>query len=367
MSGPTNIPVGDPKAVKKWSTTLFLDMLRKAYWEKKFVGTDQNACIQRLTDLETGAGDTISFDLSVQLRGKPTYGDNPVEGKGENLRFYTDDISIDQMRKTVNSGGRMTRKRTTHDLRRIAKERLAEYWSKYHDEAMFIYLSGARGVNEDFFEELAWTGYADNPIQAPDTAHLLYGGDATSKATIDANDKMSRALIEKATVKARMMRARNPTKANMMPIMINGEPHYVCLMSPFQEHDLRSDATTGGWFDIQKALTTAEGKSNPIFKGGLGMINGVVLHSHESVIRFSDYGSGVNLPAARSLFLGRQAGVVAYGATNRVKAFWNEEKKDHGNQLEVMAGFIMGQKKTRFNESDFGILSLDTYAKDPNE
>ncbi|MFM9577988.1 N4-gp56 family major capsid protein, partial [Streptomyces turgidiscabies] len=84
----------------------------------------------------------------------------------------------------------------------------------------------------------------------------------------------------------------------------NGEKHYVLLMSPDQETDLRLEVGEKGWLDVQKAAAGAEGKNNPIFKGGLGMINNVVLHSHESVIRFNDYGAGSNVSAARALFMG---------------------------------------------------------------
>jgi N4-gp56 family major capsid protein len=229
----------------------------------------------------------------------------------------------------------------------------------------FIYLSGARGINQDYVEDVTWVGFAGNPIEAPDAGHILYGGDGTKvKNTIVAGDTMSRAVIERAAVKATMMRAVDPATANMIAINIDGEQHYVCVMSPFQEHDLRiSDA--GGWLDIQKAAAQAEGRNNPIFKGGLGMIDNVVLHSHESVIRFSDYGAGT-VPAARALFMGRQAAVCAYGSAGGLRFTWTEEISDHGNEPKVAAGVIMGIKKTRFNGKDFGILSIDTAAKNPN-
>ena len=361
----TIVPFGDPKAQKKWSGQLFVDILQKSYFDRKFVGTDDNAPIQRLTELESGPGDKVSFDLSVQLRGKPTYGDNRADGNEEQLKFFTDEVLIDQMRHPVSAGGRMTRKRTAHDLRKIAKNRLSDYWAKFIDELHFIYLSGARGINEDYIEATDWTGHAGNPIQAPDSGHLLFGGSATAKNTLTATDTMSRALIEKAAVKARMMRSLDPNAANMMPVMINGEAHYVCVMSPFQEYDMRT-RDAAGWLEIQKAATTAEGKNNPIFKGGLGMINNVVLHSHESVVRFNDYGAGSNVKAARALFMGRQAGVVAYGTEGGLRYTWKEEMKDYDNEPTVIAGTILGVKKSRFNGKDFGILSLDTAAKDPN-
>ena len=361
----TVIPFGDPKAQKKWSGSLAVDQIKKSYFERKFVGKDENSIIQRKTELESDSGDRISFDLSVQLRGETTEGDHRLEGREENLRFFTDEVIIDQTRKAVSAGGKMTRKRTSHNLRATARARLGDYWSRFMDEMMFIYLSGARGINKDFLFGTGFSGRAGNSLQAPDDGHMLWAGSATSKATITSSDTMSRLLIERAAVQATMLQAQDPEAANMVPVSIEGEERYVCLMSPFQEHDLRT-SSTAGWLEIQKAAAAAEGRNNPIFKGSLGMINNVVLHSHRNAIRFDDYGAGSDLPAARALFLGRQAGVVAYGTSKGMRFSWKEEMKDYGNEPTVASGTIIGMKKTRFNGKDFGVLSLDTYAKDPN-
>ncbi|WP_373078584.1 N4-gp56 family major capsid protein [Zhongshania sp.] len=362
----TAIPFGDAKAVKRWGGRLAVDVAKKSYFERKFIGTDQNALIQRKTELESDAGDNISFDLSVQLRGKPTEGDRRLKGNEEQLKFYTDNVSIDQIRKSVSAGGRMSRKRTVHDLRSVGKERSSEYWSRYIDEMSFVYLSGARGINQDFIEDVDWTGRANNALVAPDTDHILYAGSATSKATVAATDKMDRQLIERAATKAHMMQAKNPNTANMVPISINGEDHYVCLMSPFQEYDLRTSEGSQAWLEIQKQAAAAEGRNNPIFRGGLGMINNVVLHSHRNSIRFNDYGAGTNLDAGRALFMGRQAGIIAYGTNGGMRFDWKEEWEDFDNEPVVASGTILGFKKSQFNGKDFGVLSLDTYAKDPN-
>ncbi len=356
----------DPRAIKKWAAGLAVDQIKKSYFSKKFIGTSDNSIIQRKTDLESDAGDLVSFDLSIQLRGKPTVGDARLKGKEENLKFYTDEVKIDQTRKSVSAGGKMSRKRTIHDLRTVAKDRLSDYWSQYIDELFFVYLSGARGINEDYLEDTDWTGHAGNPIQAPDAGHILFGGSATSKATMTAADKMSRTLIERAATATRMMKAMDPKQVSMVPVSIEGEPRYVCLMSPFQEYDLRT-ADAAGWLDIQKAAVGAEGRNNPIFKGGLGMINNIVLHSHESVVRFADYGAGSNVKAARALVLGRQAGIVAYGSSGGGSFSWKEEVDDFGNEPVVAAGTILGVKKTRFNGKDFGVLALDTAAKSPEQ
>lgn len=361
----TVIPFGDPKAQKKWSGKLFVDTGKKSYFTRKFIGEGENNIIQRKTELDSDSGDRISFDLSVQLRGKPTSGDERVKGKEENLKFFTDEVIIDQLRHAVSAGGRMTRKRTAHNLRMVAKDRLSDYWAQYIDELHFIYLSGARGINEDFIEDVNYAGHAGNPLQAPDSQHLIFGGSATSKATLTANDTMTRLLIEKANTIAKMMRARDPKTANLLPVNVGGEGHYVTLMTPYQEHDMRTEAGERGWLEIQKAAAGAQGKNNPIFLGGLGMVGNTILHSHESVIRFNDYGAGGNVEAARALYLGRQAGVVAYGTAGGLRFTWKEEVDDYGNEPTVVAGTIIGVKKTRFNNRDFGVMAMDTAAKTP--
>lgn len=363
--GTTTVGTADSKTMKKWSANLAVDTRKKSYFENRFIGTGDNNIIQRKTELEADSGDKISFDLCVQLRNKPTYGDAKLEGKEEGLRFFTDEVVIDQVRHAVSAGGKMSRKRTVHDMRQVAKGRLGDYFARLVDELFFIYLSGARGINEDFIEDTSYTGFAGNTLDAPDADHIIYGGAATSKATIANTDYMKRAVIEKALNKAEMMQARNPATANMVPVSNGSEDQYVCLMSPDHAYNLRV-SDTSGWLDIQKAAAAAEGRSNPIFLGGLGMIGGSILHKHRSVVRFDDYGAGTNLPAARALLMGRQAAVVAYGTSGGLRYSWEEQLKDYGNEPTVASGFIGGIKKTRFNSKDFGVISIDTYAVDPN-
>lgn len=358
---------GDTHAQKKWSSVLAVDVAKKSYFTRKFVGRGQNNVIEQKTELESDAGDRVSFDLSVQLRQKPTYGDNRVKGKEENLRFYSDEVIIDQVRHPVSAGGKMSRKRTVHDMRKVAKDRLSDYFKQFVDELHMMYLAGARGINEDFIEDESFTGFAGNTLRAPDAAHIMYGGDATSKATIVADDKMTVGLVERAQTKSKMLRALDPNVHNIQPVSVEGEERYVLLMSPLQCHDMRVDTSSNNWLDIQKAVAGAEGyRTNKIFRGGLGMVNDTVLHEHSNVIRFNDYGAGSDVDAARALFMGRQAGVVAYGTPGGMRYMWKEEEDDYGNEPTVVSGFIGGMQKTTFNDRDFGVISIDTAATDPN-
>jgi len=363
----TAIGVGDPKAVRRYATTLARDTDKMTYFNK-FIGQGENNVIERKVDLEDAAGDTITFDLSMRLRGGMTLGDNRVEGNAEALTFYSDEVKIDQARKGVSGGGRMTRKRTIHNIRKIAKDRAAEYSAQWLDEGYFAYLSGDAGFQAINQDRLFDAPFAGNAIEAPDADHILYGGTAVSKATLTTADKMSVRLLERVAVKPSMMNAVNPDVIRMTPVRVASDNCFVVLMNQFQSYDLRTETGDISWSKISQALATSEGRSSPIVKGGLGKINNLLLHEHESVLRFNDYGAGNDVSASRALLLGRQAGIVAYGSGgNKSRFSWVEKLTDADNQVEIYCGMIGGFKKSRFNGHDFGVCAVDTYAADPNQ
>ena len=95
------------------------------------------------------------------------------------------------------------------------------------------------------------------------------------------------------------------------------------------------------------------------------MYNNVVLHEHESVIRFNDYGAGA-VEAARALFMGEQSMVLAFGTAGTGLRFsWHEESRDNGNQAIISTSSIFAVKKVTFNGKDFGMYAIDTAAKQP--
>jgi len=363
----TIIGLNSPQAVKLFSASLFQQISRRSYFTRKFASKGKTKPLQILTELESGAGDEIRFDLSVAIGGAPVEGDDNRVGSEARLKFYQDVVRIDQSYKGANLGGKMTRKRTLHNLRTLSRDQLNDYWARLYDETIFIYLSGARGVNTAYTWPLGWTGRANNALQAPDSAHIMYG-DGTSKATLTTAGKMTRDVIERVITKSKTMGggSEQDGTVRIQPCNVEGVDRFVLLMHTYQEHDLRVNTGTGGWLDIQKAAAGAEGRQNPIFTESTGMIRDCILHSHESVVRFSDYGAGSNVAAARALFMGSQAGVLAFGSPGEGLRFsWHEETQNRGNEIVIGADVIWGCKKTQFNSKDYGLISLDTAAADP--
>jgi N4-gp56 family major capsid protein len=368
----TIVGVGDPKAVKKFGGFLAVDVGRESYFNKKFMGVGEGARtpIQTLLELSNDAGDTITYDLVMALKMAPVEGDSQLRGKEENLNFYTDQISIDQARGGVNTGGKMSRKRTLHDLRKIARERQTEWWARLFDELFFMYLSGRRGSNGDFIYGTDYAGFAGNQLVAPDDMHLLYGGAATAKANLTAADVFDLKLIDRAQARAQTMGGGSAGIPAIKPCRVDGEEHFITVMHPWQEFALRTNVNQGGWLDLQKAAAGAEGRNSPIFKGNCGMHNNTILHTHKAVILSNDYGAGSNVKSARALFMGSQAAVVAFGSAGTGLRFdWHEEQEDRGNQVVITTGSIFGIKKTAFVidgvSRDSGVIALDTAVNDP--
>lgn len=362
----TTIGTNSPQAVKRWGLALADDIGKQSYFTR-FTGEGSNNIIEKKVDLETVQGDSIKFDLMMRMRGAPTYGDNIIVGNEEELKYFQDEVKIDQVRKAGSAGGAMSQKRTIRDLRQNARQLTGEYLSEWLDEGFFVYLSGDStfgAINQD--AKFATT-FAGNAVTAPDADHIMYGGAATSKASLTATDKMTAQLIERAAVKTDMLNSVNPDVVRMSPVTAEGEKVFVMLMSPFQQYDLRTEVGDLSWSKIAQAAMASEGRMSPVFKGGLGKIANVVLHSHASVRRFNNYGAGQNVAAGRALLLGRQAGVVAYGkAGNGTRMKWVEESADAGNLINIYCGMITGFKKTVFNNKDFGVIAIDTACKDPN-
>jgi N4-gp56 family major capsid protein len=375
----TIVGVNDAKAVKRWATSLAYDTSHKSYFNQRFMGRGAEAevPVQILTDLETDAGEQISYDLLAELKMAPVEGEDTLEGKEEAQKFYTDTIYIDQARCGVNTGGRMTRKRTLHNLREKAKRQQSSWWGRLQDELLFIYLSGARGVNANFLLPASYTGRAGNSLVSPDSNHTLYGaaldsagletGGATAFNNIGSEDVFSLRIVDRAKTKADSQGGGATNIPVLQPCKIDGNETFVCVMHTFQEDDLRKSTATGQWLDIQKAAAGAEGRNSALFKGSLGMYRGVILHSHRNVIRFNNAGSGANVEAARALFMGSQAGVIAFGSPGTNQRFsWHEETRDNGDKVVISTNSIFGVKKVSFDVegtvNDFGVFSLDTAA-----
>lgn len=346
----TDYPVNSPLAVKHWASDLMKEALKKTY-ALQFMGTDDNSLVQIKTELNKAAGDRITFGLRQQLSGAGIQGDGTLEGNEEALVTYTQNVTIDQLRHAVRSSGKMSEQRVPFSVRAEARDGLADWWADRIDRWFFNQISGNTAQADTRYTGMQAT-------TAPDAAHMVFPGAEAAESSLSAttSNRFSLALIDKAVERAK-------TAVNALrPIMVGNKKMYVAFLHPYQVTSLRQSASNTQWSDIQKAaMQGGQIDDNPIFSGALGVYNNTVLHESTRVPLVVG-ATGGTLDVARAVLCGAQAAVMAFGRGYGKNTFsWKEELFDYENQLGVGAGCIGGLVKTRFNSSDFGVVTMSSY------
>ncbi len=333
----TNYPLNHAMAVKKWSSELFKEALKKTY-ASRFMGTGSGALCQVKSELKD-FGDRIRIGLRMQLTGNGVQGDGTLEGNEEALDVYTDDIYIDQLRHAVRSGGKMSEQRVPFSVRNEARDGLADWWADRFDFWFFNQLSGNTAETD-----VRKTGMQS--AVAP--SNVILEGTSTASETNTFQLKHIDYALELAKT----------TTLPIRPLRVGGKDMYCMFIHEYQATDLVRGYSAGEWGDIQKAaIQGGQTTNNPIFNGALGVYRNVVIHAT------------TRLPAPtattrRAVFCGAQAAGMAFGKGNSLgnKFSWVEELFDYENQLGVAAGTIAGLKKLQFNGNDMGTIVIPTYA-----
>ena len=318
----TEYLTGDAATVKKWATRLWVELPRVIYWSRFMRENDTNAIIEVKTDLEKGPGDKLTFALMRKLSGAGVTGDGSMEGSEESMTHYTDDITLDQTRNAVRLKGRLSERRTAFNQRDTAKQ-LLKTWM-------------AETIDDDIFTQMATSA-----------STVIYGGDATSTATVDSGDTVTTGLLDKAVAKAKKQLPK------IWPVQVLGKQMYVVVLHTDVVYDLRQSTN---WQNFQQNANI-RGDENPIFNGMIGFHNGCVLHEHEKIPIVTNWGAASNQPGAQNFFLGRQAGLFGWGQRPQ----WWEKEFDYGNKTGFCIGAIWDMTKAVFNTTDNGYIELRTY------
>lgn len=319
----TDFATGSAEAVKRWATRVWSEAAREIYWSKFMVENNFNSIIEVKTELERTSGDKITFSLSRKLSGTGVADDNMLEGNEESLTVYSDSVTLAQRRHAVRLNGRMSERRTAFNQRMQAKDRLKTWLAEYIDNDVF-------------------TSFDSSPTTT------VFGGDATSTATLDAGDKFTPGRIRKCIAKAKK------ASPKIWPVRLNGKDYYVIVLHTDVAFDLKSDPE---WQQAQREAGDRGNYSNPIFTGMLGIYDGAVIHEHEATPVATNWGAGNNQPGASCPFLGRQAGIFAWGA--RPEAW--EKEFDYGAKVGFAIGAIWKFKKAVFNSADYAMMAVRVY------
>lgn len=401
-----NIPVGSPLAVKAFSVATFARMSRQATFRSKMTGpapkdaaatralkktvTSPGMPIVEIRDLSVGAGDNADYDIVDLLSGLPVMGDETLSGKGMTMKFATQNIRIDQYRGMVDPGGRMTKKRTLHDLRMLAMGNLEGWNNNMLDNIAYVHLAGARGQqggkdwsSVPLASHPAFASIMVNPVLPPTyNRRWVVGTGLGSISNLDSADTLKLGTIDELRTEI------DESDYPLQGVRLEGDiaaddedPLYVMRVSPRGYQQLRDTSTDKDWNTlVSAAVTRASISKHPLFGNGDLLWRGILIKKTRRAIRYAagalvpEYNSSgtlVNTAAGaqfdRALLLGAQAMACAWGAggDSNYHLTWHEEKTDHGARVEISTSLIGGWRKLTFTldgvTTDHGVWTVDHY------
>ena len=403
-----NIPLGSALAAKVFGAAVFAGVQSEAGFmnllaggapdqsqaEAKIKGqTSPDYPIVKITDLAKSSGDTVSVDLFNIFTGKPVMGDQRIAGRGMSTSSSTQNVSIQRSRGMADSGGKMTQKRTKHNLRSIVRAGLTNWAGRLEDQRCLVALAGARGdqVTADWVVPVAtdadFSAVMVNTVQAPTKNRQFYAGAATSPATIGTTDELRLRDIER--VAAILRESTTP----LQNVKIKGDvyawndPLYVCFVTNRQWAYLKRASQTQFKDALTGAIKRFDGQRHPLFMGDSIMWSGILIKPlGRMAVRFNagtavvydtggadgaTYTEGTSVtaqPVDRAIIVGAQALLKVYGNESTADYFysWNEELVDHKSAVEVSLSMMEGVAKTRFRindaDTDHGVAVIDSYA-----
>lgn len=360
----TNFAALSAAQKKVWSREVW-EAARDQMFINKFLGTGEQAMIQRVTELtKTEKGDQCIIQLVADLVEDGVIGDNEREGNEEAMQNYAQTISIDLISHGVRNKGKLSDQKTVVDFRKYARNRLAYWLANRMDQLAFLTLSGVSYAYKNNgasrvaspFPGLSFA--AD--VSAPTSKRgLMWDGTAlaaSNTASIASTFVPSYKMIVDAVAYAKEHYVR--------PLTAGGKQYYVMLVAPGTLGALKKDA------DYQRAvvnLALKDGQSSPWFTGGTVTIDGVVIHEHNLVYTTkgtsTKWGSGNAINGTRTLLCGAQALAMADLGTPE----WDEKQFQYGSQQGVNVDKMFGFLKPKFysiydgSTEDFGVVTIDHY------
>ena len=344
-------------------------MARNYSFTNKFLGSDQNAMIQQITELTTNEkGSRAVITMVADTEGDGVAGDRTLEGNEEEIKAYDEVIQVDQLRNAHRHKGKMSDQKSVVNFRKEARNNLAYWISDRLDQLSFLTLAG-------FSYNLHTNGRTRT---GSEFNFLDYAGDVVAPTSRRAMNYVANVLTPGGTTGA-VAAAQTPdwemfvqTRAYMKDEYIRGvrteegEEYYYVFMTPQAIARLKLDSTYMS--NVREARERAT--SNPLFTGAVAVIDGLIIHEFRHVPNCAgatsgvdQWGSGSNIVGSVNLFCGAQA----MGFADIGEASWDEEGFDYQNQQGIAVGKIFGFLKPQFEsmyanntKQDFGVVSVYT-------
>ncbi len=324
---PTNVDSSIPEV---WAKNVLRKTKAAGFWGR-FVGAEGSGkpVIQK-SELLNKPGDLIHIQVTDSLTGTGVEGDTAtLEGNEENLSTSAISVSPVLYRHAVRVN-RRAQKKSIVELRNEAEFRLAEWGEHKMDDKRFAnYLLDALPA------PLASETYDAN-IHSVGTT-----GAGTGADDIAAGEGLDVGELQKIKLKLINQLAK--------PVMVDGFPTFYLVTHPNATYVLKQDTRYEAW--VREAAE--RGRTNPLFRGALAMIDGMVIFEHVYVPRVTNAGA---VKVAEGVAFGAEAFIE--GLDENVSS--NTDTFDYGLEWGVSYEFAF-QPRRGLEQN-----SLRVYAEAPD-
>lgn len=353
----------DSLTVKRWSEKGTRDAEKALLWAPLMYGTDGTAMrnpeynklsrgvINVVTEFQGKTGDRVTIPNVRQVSGRGTHNDKLLRGSGATQPTDSMDVYFENIAHQLISGGPLSERRVALDFRKTARQSLTDWYRRKVEESIILALWGLTGWYGSPFSNFnnalsgAETQSMLNTIQAFDSSHIVYAGDAISDATLDQSCTMSAQLISKIETSA-----QEDLSIPLEPILSEGgEECFVMVVSGRQAEQLRYDRD---WKDAQQGLKAAD-PSNPLLRRAIGK------YSKTYVLEYAKCLQPI-ANVTRALFLGANA--LQFAKVDEL-AFFEDFADDAKRRVAMSVGGAWGPAPTYFNGTRRGAIAVDTYTR----
>lgn len=352
--------------------------------------TDPGMPFVRISDLASSPkGDKVTVDAFDVMTGKPIMGDRNAEGRGQALSSSSFECKINLATFNVDAGGKMSRQRTRHDLRRIAKAQIQAYYPRFLWQRALVHLAGARGSQSGASWDVPLATDADfadimvNTVKAPTyNRHLVVNAGSLTRgglqlASLATTDVWKLSVLDDLAFFLDSAETKLPPPRFVGDKQASDNPlKGVLLLPPGSYNSLITDisSTTSNLRAYQAAATerAKHAENHPIFIGDVGIWRGILVKKIDYSIMFNASDTFKYITAAnrltetetdgtvaaglstthvaeRGILLGAQALARAEGASNSgVQAAIIENTYNAGRNYEYLGEFMGGEMKFRF-------------------
>lgn len=366
----TNFAALDDDQKKVWSRDVW-SHAREKMFISRFMGTGQNAMIQRIPELtKTERGAEAIVTLVPDLEDDGVVGDSMLEGNESAMKSFQEKLQIDQLRNAVRNTGRLADQKTVVNFREQAKDKLAYWLADRSDQLAFLTLAGLDYSNHTYGgtrpagNQLASLAFnADVSAPSSDRYLQISGAelvDGDNSALTAADTIGYRHIVNmQATAKTRYVRGiRGKAGAEVYHLFLH--PRAMARLK--LDEDFINNARHAG----------VRGDGNTLWAGGDSYsVDGLMVHEFRHVPNTlmatsgNKWGATGTVDGCRGLLCGAQA----LAMIDLDSGYWDEDDFDYKNSYGVAYGKMFGMKKPKFKNAkmtvdgtvkqDYGVIAID--------